>query len=46
MLQGIEQAQRPATLDERQILLGFPGFGPVALGIFPDPVTGQYKDAT
>ena len=44
-LQGIEQAQRPATPDERQVLLGFPGFGPVALGIFPDPVTGQYKDA-
>src|SRR5215813_4308055 len=45
-LQGIEQAQRPATPDERQSLLRFPGFGPVALGIFPDPVTGQYKDAT
>src|SRR5215475_12503483 len=45
-LQGIEQAQRPATPDERHVLLGFPGFGPVALGIFPDPVTGQYKDAT
>jgi SAM-dependent methyltransferase len=45
-LQRIEQAQRPATPDERQVLLRFPGFGPVALGIFPDPVTGQYKDAT
>jgi SAM-dependent methyltransferase len=45
-LQAIEQAQRPATPDERQVLLRFPGFGPVALGIFPDPVTGQYKDAT
>src|SRR5215470_9155025 len=45
-LQGIEQAQRPATPDERQVLLSLPGFGPVALGIFPDPVTGQYKDAT
>jgi N12 class adenine-specific DNA methylase len=44
-LQAIEQAQRPATPDERQILLRFPGFGPVALGIFPDPVTGRYKDA-
>src|SRR6185312_4001767 len=22
----------------------FPGFGPVALSIFPDPVSGQYKD--
>jgi hypothetical protein len=46
MLQGLEQAQRPATPDERQVLLRFPGFGPVALGIFPGPVTGQYKDAT
>ena len=45
-LQAIEQAQQPATPDERQTLMGFPGFGPVALGIFPDPVTGQYKDAT
>jgi hypothetical protein len=44
-LQTIEQAQRPATPEERQILARFPGFGPVALGIFPDPVTGQYKDA-
>ena len=45
-LQAIEQAQRPATPDERQVLMSFPGFGPVALGIFPDPVTGRYKDAT
>ena len=44
-LQAIEQAQRPATPDERAVLARFPGFGPVALGIFPDPVTGQYKDA-
>ena len=28
------------------MLACFPGFGPVALGIFPDPVTGRYKDAT
>src|SRR6266581_6735241 len=45
-LQAVEQAQRPATPDERQILARFPGFGPVALGIFPDPVTSQYKDTT
>jgi len=45
-LQGIEQAQRPATPEDRQVLARFPGFGPVALGIFPDPVTGHYKDAT
>ena len=45
-LQAVEQAQRPATPDERQVLARFPGFGPVALGIFPDPVTGRYKDTT
>jgi len=45
-LQAIEQGQRPATSEERQVLGRFPGFGPVALGIFPDPVTGRYKDAT
>ena len=44
-LQALDAAQRPATPAERQGLLRFPGFGPVALGIFPDPVTGQYKDA-
>jgi hypothetical protein len=44
--QVIEQARRPATPEEGQILARFPGFGPVALGIFPDPVTGRYKDAT
>ena len=43
-LQTIEQAQRPATSEECAALARFPGFGPVALGIFPDPVTGQYKD--
>jgi N12 class adenine-specific DNA methylase len=45
-LQTIEQAQRPATPEECAVLACFPGFGPVALGIFPDPVTGRYKDAT
>ncbi len=44
-LHTIEQAQRPATPEERAVLARFPGFGPVALGIFPDPVTGRYKDA-
>src|SRR5881296_3800634 len=44
-LQVVEQAQRPATPEERTVLARFPGFGPVALGIFPDPVTGRYKDA-
>ena len=31
--------------DERQALARFGGFGAVALSIFPDPVTGRYKDA-
>jgi len=28
-------------LDENQALARFAGFGPVALCIFPDPVTGR-----
>ena len=43
-LHAIEKEQRPATQDERQALSRFGGFGPVALSIFPDPVTGRYKD--
>ncbi len=41
----IEQEQRPATPVEKQTLARFAGFGPVALSVFPDPVTGRYKDA-
>jgi N12 class adenine-specific DNA methylase len=44
-LKAIEQEGRPATGDEKQLLARFSGFGPVALSIFPDPVTGRYKDA-
>lgn len=44
-LKTIEREGRPATALERQTLARFPGFGPVALSIFPDPVTGAYKDA-
>ena len=44
-LKAVEQEQRPATDDERQLLARFGGFGPVALRIFPDPLTGRYKDA-
>jgi len=44
-LKAIEQASRQATSDEKQVLARFSGFGPVALSIFPDPVTGRYKDA-
>jgi type I restriction-modification system DNA methylase subunit len=42
----IEQESRPATEEERGALTRFAGFGPVALSIFPDPVTGRYKNAT
>ena len=44
-LQAIEREKRPATTDERGILARFGGFGAVALTIFPDPVSGTYKDA-
>ena len=44
-LKALDETQRPATPDERQILMRFPGCGPVALVLFPDPVTGQYHDA-
>jgi hypothetical protein len=43
-LQAIERENRPPTPDEQQSLAKFGGFGPVALSIFPDPVTGTYKD--
>jgi hypothetical protein len=43
-LKRIEQEHRPPTPDERQTLARFGGFGPLALSIFPDPVTGRYKD--
>jgi hypothetical protein len=45
VLKTIEQEQRPSTPEERQTLARFAGFGPVALSIFPDPVTARYKDA-
>jgi N12 class adenine-specific DNA methylase len=44
-LQQVEQGKRPATTDERNILSRFGGFGAVALSLFPDPVSGRYKDA-
>lgn len=43
-LQQVEREKRPATQAERELLARFPGFGCVALSIFPNPVTGQYKD--
>ena len=45
-LKQIEHDQRLATAEEKQALSCFSGFGPVALSIFPHPVTGQYKDAS
>jgi N12 class adenine-specific DNA methylase len=45
-LKAIEQEGRPATSQEKQTLARFAGFGPVALSIFPDPVTGRFKDAS
>ena len=44
-MQTVEREKRPATADEQVALAKFPGFGPVALSLFPDPVTGQFKDA-
>lgn len=46
VLKGVEREQRAATMEERQSLARFAGFGPVALSIFPDPVTGRYKDGS
>jgi N12 class adenine-specific DNA methylase len=40
----IDGEKRCATSDERQALIRFSGFGPVALSLFPDPVSGRYKD--
>ena len=44
-LRRIEEEGRKATPDEQVALARFSGFGPVALSIFPNPVTGRYKDA-
>ena len=43
-LKRIEAEHRSANAEEANILSRFGGFGPVALSIFPDPVTGRYKD--
>ena len=44
VLKRLSHEQRAANDDECQALRKFGGFGPVALGLFPDPLTGQYKD--
>jgi hypothetical protein len=41
---AIEQENRSATEEEQATLAKFPGFGPLALRLFPDPVTGKYLD--
>ncbi len=41
VLKTIDQERRAATAEERQMLARFAGFGPVALLIFPDPVSGR-----
>jgi hypothetical protein len=43
-LKTIEQSKRVATKEEKAILSRFPGFGPVALSVFPNPMTGRYKN--
>ena len=45
-LKRLEQERKPATPEQRLALARFCGFGPVALSIFPDPVTGRFKDAS
>jgi N12 class adenine-specific DNA methylase len=44
-LKTIERERRLATSEEKLLLVRFSGFGPVALSIFPNPVTDKYKDA-
>ena len=44
-LKAVERAGRPATAAEREALARFPGFGAVALAIFPNLATGCYPDA-
>ncbi len=43
-LKLVELEGRPATAGERLVMSRFCGFGPVALHIFPDPVTRTYRD--
>jgi N12 class adenine-specific DNA methylase len=44
-LKSVEAENRITTPQERESLSRFPGFGPVALSLFPDPVKGTYKDS-
>jgi hypothetical protein len=45
VLKQLDEERRRATPEERQTLARFAGFGSVALGMFPDPVNGTYKDS-
>jgi N12 class adenine-specific DNA methylase len=44
IVKQIEEENRIASKEEKQALRRFGGFGPVALSLFPDPITGKYKD--
>ena len=46
ILKQVEADGRPPDDAERQALARFSGFGAVALSLFPDPVTGEYKGPT
>ncbi|MGH7224698.1 MAG: N-6 DNA methylase, partial [Gemmataceae bacterium] len=43
-LKKLERLRSTPDDDEAKVLARFAGFGPVALSIFPDPVTGKFKD--
>ena len=44
LVNALEAENRSASPEEQQALARFGGFGAVALGLFPDPITRQYKD--
>lgn len=43
VLKTVEAEARSATAEEKQVLAGFSGFGPLANHIFPEPGTERYK---
>ena len=43
VLKEVERAGRSPDAEEARALARFGGFGPVALSLFPNPVTGDYK---
>ncbi len=42
VLKDLEQTGRPASLEDKQVMARFTGFGAVATKAFPDPATGEY----